>query len=399
MNKLDIHTNLGTFPGSASAISNDHYCSVKELYDHIVAHNITHHVCLYGRDEYHLLQELADMLPNVKHYGLQCLFGLHQDAATDISNIPFDINRSDRPLCAGIKLHSVRGWWTGIKDETNEKGGSGIEYGQYNLMRKILNKLPKSTIVSMHTQGSLNHRNKGTPLHIAHLASKYPALKFIINHAGDYGVQSFKPSFMIKDKPGVNGGFADYMLLHSQSKGAIANSILYSQDFHNIFLDTSNYCTHKAEIFNKLKPIKWCIGTDIPFGNASVYNFTKEETRFANAGLVCDYDNAIHWVESATDVLILEHSEQNGLTAIKSGKKTVYRKAIPEEQRPGNPESTKDYSYMLPVTSPVDTISPEMNQSNILDELNVVDVIPKIAPFSVSVLKQRLSERFLEVNS
>lgn len=263
---IDIHTNLGIFPGGKKINSQHHYCSVDDLVDHVHEFNLTIIVVLYPYDGYELLVELQDKLPETVVIGLQCLF--HYDEKRVDSNLKIDCIDLSKKLAFGVKFHSHRGYW--------RDGRVGLDYSDESFIGGILRTLPENSICSFHTQGTTSLENKSNPFAIGRYASRFPHLKFIINHSGDYGpaMTSAKPSTIIQK----NSNNCDLMLRHCISRALISSSIELSRFFHNIFLDTSNFTYHKGELLSNFD--KWCIGTDIPFGDKKFYSYKNELNNF-----------------------------------------------------------------------------------------------------------------------
>ena len=158
--RFDIHTNIGQFPGSKKGVPV--YCSVDNMVEYLIRNDITHHICLYPYNGYHLLEDLQLKLPDVQHYGLQCVMGVDEDNPTDIKNLQLDILDGNKTLCKGVKIASHRGWWL-IKNKIQ----SGIDYGsQSRIIRKhILDVLPDNCIISWHLQGDPICNSGSTPMH------------------------------------------------------------------------------------------------------------------------------------------------------------------------------------------------------------------------------------------
>lgn len=341
--RFDIHTNLGVFPSSSVANSTVQHCSVQELAAHLTKYNITHHMCLYERDSYHLLEELAALKPDVKHYGVQCVFGSDSAKPTDVDTLVLDAADPSKTLCVGVKFHSHRGWW--YRKPVSQKDGDtvvidskleeiatlegtvykkknhsklllpGIDYYNSREVHTILKQLPKGAICSFHTQGAPSPNvSYSSPLALAGLASKYPQLKFVINHAGDYGVTNPKPSYMKDYKTGIYTGYMDTLLSYCQSRSAFHASVEFANHFHNIYLDASNFVKQKGEILSDTK--KWCIGTDIPFGSPSIHSFDNEYKKFSSVmpeqQVIDAMHNTLDWFEKDVDLLLKEMAaEQN----------------------------------------------------------------------------------------
>ena len=305
--KFDIHTNLGLFPGSESG-GKDHVCTKEELAAHCSKYQLTHAMVLYPWNDYQILED-CQKLTNTKLYGIQCMFfneKIEFGHQPELSEVEI---HSDKPLWAGVKFHSHRGWYN--IDGTIQ---NGIDYADTRMMSKVLKRLPDGAIVSTHLQGTASPYNTSRALSIGNLACKFPMLKFLINHAGDYGVTNAKPSYMKDYKTGVYTGYMDTLLSYCQSRAAFHASVEFANHFHNVYLDASNFVKQKGEILSGTK--KWCIGTDIPFGNPSIYSFDNEYKKFASVMPEQQVIDAIHntldWFEKDVDVLLKEMAvEQN----------------------------------------------------------------------------------------
>ena len=301
--KIDLHTNIGAFPASDRKGSQKQWASVDDIVEHLVKFNITHHMCLYPYDGYHYMEELQARLPDVVHWGVQCVMHHEPDDTVPTDHLELDCNNSDRPLSKGIKIASHRGWW---RDTVLTDPYSGTDYSDVKFMKRILDRVPAGSLVSMHTQGSSSPTNTSTPISVANLAARYPDLKFIINHAGDYGTR------MGTAKPGATRLVEDTkkampnLLRHAQSRGVIANAVELAEWFHNIFLDSSNFMIHKADILARTD--QWCIGTDIPFADPQFYDYDKELAdylKIIDPSLIerC-YSNTLNYINSDINTLL-----------------------------------------------------------------------------------------------
>lgn len=266
--RFDIHTNIGQFPGSKKGVPV--YCSVDNMVEYLIRNDITHHICLYPYNGYHLLEDLQLKLPDVQHYGLQCVMGVDEDNPTDIKNLQLDILDGNKTLCKGVKIASHRGWWL-IKNKIQ----SGIDYGsQSRIIRKhILDVLPDNCIISWHLQGDPICNSGSTPMHIARLAGYYPHIKFILNHCGDYGQGKFstKPKELITEKYQMQPTFR-----YAHSQVLIQSCITYAMHLPNCWIDSSIYIPNKNLLYNSNS---WCIGSDYPFGeefNTEYQKFKKQ---------------------------------------------------------------------------------------------------------------------------
>lgn len=333
--KFDIHTNLGIFPSSSVANSKPQLCDAEMLADHLRKFNITHHLCLYSRDGYDELVKLKELCPDVTHYGVQCVFGYEENNPTNVDTLKLDRLDPNKDLCVGVKFHSHRGYWERqstqfVREQTlvgsskhyvKEKittVESGLDYYNDKIVRQILEQLPENSIASFHTQGTPTpNKAYSTPLTVATLASKFPHLKFIINHCGDYGVTNAKPSYIKDFKTGVYTGYMDTMVSYTQSRAAFHAAAEFANHMHNVFLDSSNYVKQKAEILAMTD--KWTIGTDIPFGAEAIYSHTNEEKKFAKLlgqkAVEDSYAAAVHFFETDHEQLLDEMAVRQNIYA------------------------------------------------------------------------------------
>lgn len=296
--KIDIHTNLETFPTSQSSDTLI-YCSVDDTVRFLIENEIDVNFCLYPRDEYHKLEELANATPNIKHIGVQVLMGKSAEDATRMDKLQLDVCDSSKSftsggLCYGIKIASHRGWWKRTKQEyveavdfSGKRTGlfqkqivdatcSGFSYGPSDSrfitgkggsaqLTKWLNQMPENSICSMHMQGDPIQGSSSMPYTVGMFAFKNPHLKFIINHCGDFGQGglSNKPkNYVTKNKSDGNDNyFPAYR--HAHSKGLILSAVQLANDLHNVMLDTSVHTPFKGEMMRDCK--RWAVGSDYPF--------------------------------------------------------------------------------------------------------------------------------------
>lgn len=272
MIKFDAHLNLEQFPTSKSS-NTLIYSSVEDMSKFIQHNNITNAVVLYPRDDYCKLQELQNLVPGTSLIGLQVLMGVDSVDATDSAALKLDVLDAAKPLCKGIKIASHRGWW-------NRKGvvDSGFDYGKdSNMLHKWLKQLPENAIVSMHLQGDPINNSASIPQSVAMYAYKYPKLKFIMNHCGDYGQGglSNRPKHYITQSKAGPTIFPAFRYAHSRA--LLLAAIEYTNIQHNIILESSVYIPNKSELLQNCKC--WCIGSDYPF-TMSQNLFINEEKKF-----------------------------------------------------------------------------------------------------------------------
>ena len=306
--RFDIHTNIGLFPGSEGH-GKEHYCSAEELADHCNKFNLSHAAVLYPWDDYDILEKCQGMT-DTRLYGLQCMFF---NKKPDFGNWPelgeVEIH-SDRPLWAGVKFHSHRGYYNIDKSFQN-----GLDYANTRVMGKVLKRLPEGAIVSTHLQGTASPYNTSRGLSIGNLACKFPMLKFLMNHAGDYGPRAFtgRPSVIIgKD------GKASTLLSHLKHRESIISCIEISKIMHNVFLDGSNFTFDKADLLKDTN--RWCVGTDIPFADPKYYNMDLEEKDWIKCcgeeAVKRGYEEAVHFFEADMRTLLEEQQKIYGFSYI-----------------------------------------------------------------------------------
>lgn len=287
MNRFDIHVNLGSFPssGKGKKDNSQRYISPQEMNEYFISHNITHALVLYNRDEYDLLKELGD-ITQTKIYGVQCVMG-REDSPTNIKE-PFKLDLG-KPYVYGIKMASHRGWWTDGKEKW-----AGLDY-MSPWIQKLLKTLPKNTLVSVHTQGTSSLDNVARPMFIANMAYKYPYLKWIMNHGGEYGPAMLvaRPS---SKRLNVLEGRRD-LHRHITHRMSVVSAIEAAEAYHNIFIDSSCWTVSKGYHYKDCS--QWCVGSDFPFSENFGVNYTEQRNLFEKSLEIPD-DNAVHFFE--TDV-------------------------------------------------------------------------------------------------
>lgn len=270
--KFDIHLNLEQFPTSRSSDTKI-YASVDNLAEFIKRNEIGAAVTLYPRDGYKYMELLAKKTPGVTHYGVQVLMGVDANDATDIKKVTLDALDNSKAYCKGIKMASHRGWW--LRDG---KVDSGLDYGgESSKIHKWLKQLPDNSIVSMHMQGDPINNSASIPMTVGMYAYKYPKLKFIMNHMGDYGQGglSNKPkNYVTQTQDGPNL-FPAFRYAHSRALCKAA--VEYANTMHNVILDTSVYIPNKSEMLKDC--FRWAIGSDYPFCKSDNL-FLNEEKKF-----------------------------------------------------------------------------------------------------------------------
>ena len=307
MIRFDIHVNLGSFSGSKKG-KQQRYISPKEMNEYFITHKITHALVLYNRDEYHLLKELGDM-SDTKVYGVQTIMGPTKEDPTDENNLPIlDVNHSDKSFlwgnyCYGVKIASNRGWWLRDGEVT-----SGIDY-MTSTVDKIISMVPDNGICSIHTQGTVKAVVSDGPKNILHYSFKYPKVKFIMNHCGDYGpaLQVSRPSAK-GDFFKSNGQFYKRFISHQPR---VKEGLDYCEHTYNIFGDMSCYTTQKGWIVKDDEYNQWCVGSDFPFSENFGINYTAERDYFEKWTVNIPDDNAVRFFESSIDELIEWCHERN----------------------------------------------------------------------------------------
>lgn len=309
--KFDIHLNLEQFPTSRSS-STLIYSSVDDLSEFVKRNEISTAVTLYPRDGYKYMEQLAKKTPGVKHYGVQVLMGVDANDATDIKKLKLDATDNSKEYCHGIKIASHRGWW-------NRDGeiDSGLDYGsESSKIHKWLKQLPENYIVSMHMQGDPINNSASIPMTVGMYAYKYPHLKFIMNHMGDYGQGglSNKPkNYVTKTKDGDTNLFPAFRYAHSRALCKAA--VEYANVQHNIILDTSVYIPNKSEMLQNC--YRWAIGSDYPFCKKD-YLFLDEEKKFirdmGEDTVAQMHKNAAWFFEAKHTELIIKNIELNSFS-------------------------------------------------------------------------------------
>jgi len=270
----------------------------------LVENNITHAIILYPRDGYTYLSQVAKHSPTTQIWGLQVLMGVDKDSPTNLKSLTLDAGDPFKPLCKGIKIASHRGWWDkdGVVD-------SGFDYGsQSRALNKILNQLPDDSIVSMHLQGDPIFNSASIPQTVATYAYKYPHLKFIMNHCGDYGQGglSNKPSkYLTVDKQGNDNLFPAFRYAHHHA--LIQAAITYANLSHNIYLDSSVLTPTKLELLESCD--RWGLGSDYPFQKKSDLFIKEEKKAVSKLGatrIEKMYKDTLHWLTTPCATLLQE---------------------------------------------------------------------------------------------
>ena len=324
--KVDIHTNLEWFPTSKSS-STRIYASVQQMADFLNVNEVDVNFCLYPRDQYHMLEQLAEITPHIQHIGVQVMMGACAEDATDPDKVTLDVNDPEKSailgngLCHGIKIASHRGWWK-KGDEVNSGfcygNGSGGQLYNSRTLTKWLRAMPKGSICSMHMQGDPINNSASIPTTVGMYAYKNPDIKFIINHCGDFGQGglSNKPKKYktIQKKDGAVNYFPAYRYAHSQ--GLIFTAVSMANTMHNVMLDTSVYTPFKGKMMGKCR--NWAIGSDYPFqikaDNDKLKSTSKmminEEKKFikdlGEERVKQCHEDAYHWLTADIDTLIAE---------------------------------------------------------------------------------------------
>ena len=302
MNRFDMHVNLRAFPASRRGNQQRDITS-EEMDKYFREHEITHALVLYNRDDYSELEKLAS-ITKTKVYGVQCMFGPTEEEASDINVVPsLDVNIEGRSFlsgghCYGVKFASERGWWNrdGIID-------SGLDYNKDKIVRKVLAELPKNAVASFHTQGTSKPDNTASPMMLLNFACKFPDVKFIINHGGDYGPSSTaaKPSRERIETGTDKGGF----LRHVAHRVNCLSALQASEFTPNLFIDFSCFTVGKATLVVDGGYTQWAAGSDFPFSENFPINYTLERKHFEKYCEIPD-NNAVNFFEKDLDELIKE---------------------------------------------------------------------------------------------
>ena len=299
MNRFDMHVNLRAFPASSRG-SQQRDITPEEMNQYFIDHAITHALVLYNRDDYSELERLGK-LTKTKIYGVQCIFGPTKEDPTDINTIPsLDVNLEGRSFlsggyCYGIKFASERGWW-----KRGEIVDAGLDYNKDKIIKKTLAELPKNSIASFHTQGTSKPDNTASPMMLLNFACKFPDVKFIINHGGDYGPSSTaaKPSRSRIEERMDKGGF----LRHIAHRVNCLSALQASEFTPNLFIDFSCFTVGKATLVVDGKYTQWAAGSDFPFSENFPINYTLERKNFEKYCEIPD-DNAVEFFEKDIDYL------------------------------------------------------------------------------------------------
>ena len=310
--RIDSHLNLGVFPTSKHSDTVIE-STVGEMAAYIVENTLSHAVILYPRDRYDMLLEVSKEVPNVKIYGLQVVMGTCFEDATLPSKLSLDVTKktcsfTHGNLCYGIKLAPLRGWWdwTGEADSVNIQPGLNYAENKPFICNNLLDKLPVSSIVSMHMQGNYSYYGAANPDMLAVFATAYPDLKFIANHAGDYCNAGFssRPSAYKGKKEAPYGPVGRY--LHSLS--TIKSAVIYANGLHNVLLESSLHAPHKAAELSVCN--HWAIGSDYPFLK-SVITFEQQQNRFIRSlgaeRVAQMHKDALYFFETPARKLLKEH--------------------------------------------------------------------------------------------
>jgi len=319
--KFDIHLNVGKMFRTAKSNSLEMFYTGKEIADYCKFYKLTHIVCIY--DEYEHLKELIDNAPDTKVYGVQWI--------VDLENQELDVGKEG---WYGIKLHSHRGYRDSrlydrtkpsrkaTEEEWEKKPLSyGLDYAD-KYIKTVLDKLPKNSLVYMHTQGGATLKNRARPEHVFMLATEYRNLKFIMGHAGNYGG-------MTASMPSLRGGiptehigqaskdrFRGPMQNYIDGHSAVLQAVSYANHTHNIFLDSSCYIDQKQLLSNTHK---WAVGSDYPFGNnkrstgqnANDETIHFDETHWKKSGYIWNYDKQVELFENIMDKYLVSSTHKH----------------------------------------------------------------------------------------
>ena len=302
MTKFDMYVNLRAFPASNRG-QQQRDITPEEMAEYFKTHDISHALVLYNRDDYEELEKLGN-LTSTKIYGVQCIFGPTKEDPTDINSIPeLDVNIEGRGFetggfSYGVKFASERGWWD--KGEVIE---AGLNYHKDRIVKKVLNLLPRNSIASFHTQGTSKPDNTASPMMLLNFACKFPDIKFIINHGGDYGPSSTaaKPSRGKIEAREDKGGF----LRHIAHRINCLSALEASEFTPNLFIDFSCFTVGKATLVVDGGYTQWAAGSDFPFSENFPINYSLERKNFEKYCEIPD-DNAVNFFEKDLKILSKE---------------------------------------------------------------------------------------------
>jgi len=322
---FDGHTNLGIFPTSKSS-GRIHEGPVEGMVEHLLTNKIDAHICLYPRDDYMMLEEVARLTPHIRHIGLQVVMGRFKEEPTDVKNFTYDVNDITRSfkyggLCHGIKLASHRGWW--VRDGVVD---SGLNYADSRFIGNILKKLPENAMCSFHMQGEPTFSSPPVSQMIAMYAQKFGHLKFIANHCGDYG------QAMLSNRPAAytdpsHGSPFGPPLRHAHSRAVIMSTILYTNDLHNLMAESSIFTPFKAYSLKDCK--RWIIGSDYPFQDQPEF-YLKERRKFELNGHPVEKiqemnKSIISWIDNDWKENVKIHEDEYNYRFIPERKKQKVR--------------------------------------------------------------------------
>lgn len=273
--RLDIHTHLGEIPrslrGSAFKVT------IEEYVENALAEGYTH-ACVYSTDpnEFDRLNaKLIEINNPLKVYPVQWITDLKQKVDS---------------RAMGVKLHSHRGW-------SDSEQRYGIDYQSDSLL-EFLNTLPEGMVVFAHVQNAVKFTNQSRPALIAYLAVQFPKLKFVICHAGAFGLHCGYPDKENKELT------VSYHVLWSWGYLAemqVMEAVLAAKRLPNVWLDSSICLSSK---FFKVKLLiesgKFGIGTDFPFARKfPIGSIIKQENMFRKNGIDVEeiHRKSIEWLE------------------------------------------------------------------------------------------------------
>lgn len=283
--KLDIHLNLGEIPVSGRT-KNKIYISAPDLADYIHKYNLSHAVVLFvDINDYRELRKLVR--EEVKLYPLKWI----------LEPKTFTLEEE----CLGICVHSHRGTLDGIKYGLN-----------YESLSRYFRKLPTNSIICVHTQGSSGYKNVSRGLTVAAWALSHPTLKFLIEHAGNYFLNSYYPTTFSETIPFYEEiqkpELASVFQRAIGSENCVQDAVLTASKLANVFLDTSRIHTktHKSDLLNT--SLKWAYGSDFPFDHDQFsvdvqarimsrhYRYTEECHKII-------HQRGIEWLDSTAEFL------------------------------------------------------------------------------------------------
>ena len=275
--RCDIHIHLGKVYKSTNKLSHEQYTSPQEVFEFIMKCKITHAVIIYTCiNEY---RELRALVPeNIKLYPIKWVIDPTQ---TNLFN----------EETVGVKLHHIRG---------NIDGENLFKDYDSPAMVKFLKTLPDGYLVCPHFQGASKVVDGSRPIAIAKHALKFPNLKFIIYHSGNFGLNCYYTTELHEQ--------LTFVAMCAET--AVFEACLAAEKLPNVFLDSSmlispnHYKTqHLIKHLNKL-----ALGSDFPFTDfiSPGRVVPRQEDLIMRAAKINEDDiqtlhkNAVEWLETTS---------------------------------------------------------------------------------------------------